>query len=217
MANARNAHDAARRSRELVWDTKSVLRESCPLQPGWAYQGSIRTAEALVLFAALAEQAKQGKAPQPQPQSARAEGNNVVITYEDGTEEVRSGGSRSCRNNNPGNLRPGLFANKQGAIGAAGGFAVFPNEHTGQSALIALLRSPSYRNLTVSEALARFAPPQENDTASYQRFVQKITGINGQTRINTLRNPQMHALVTAIRRIEGWIPGTLSYRRLTAQ
>jgi RHS repeat-associated protein len=136
------------------------------------------------------------------PQSAPGgRHNTVIITYSDGTQEVRSGGSRSWRNNNPGNIRRG--ADLQGEIGAAGGFAVFTNEDAGQSAIVELLGRPQYQRLTVSEALARWAPPNENDTAGYQRWVQNVTGIDGQTRMNTLNDGQLRSISNAIRGIEG--------------
>ena len=43
-----------------------------------------------------------------------------------GHETLRSGGSRSWRNNNPGNIRRGDFAINVGAIGDDGAFAFFP-------------------------------------------------------------------------------------------
>jgi hypothetical protein len=146
------------------------------------------------------------------PQSARGgPGYSVIITYSDGTEEVRSAGSRSWRNNNPGNIRRG--ADLQGEIGAAGGFTVFENENAGQSAIGELLLRPTYQRLTVSQAIARWAPPNENDTANYQRWVQSVTGIDGQTRISTLNDGQLRSMGNAIRNIEGWDPGTVTYRR----
>jgi hypothetical protein len=106
----------------------------------------------------------QRSANTPAPRSVREEGNNVVIVYSDGIQEVRSGGSRSWRNNNPGNIRPGDFTMNHGAIGEAGRFAVFPNEGDGQAALESLLRTQPYQSRTVSEAIARYAPPGENLT-----------------------------------------------------
>ncbi len=159
------------------------------------------------------QQQHQAQQQQVVPVSARAEANNVIITYSDGRQEVRTGGSRSWRNNNPGNLIPGDFANRQGAIGQAGGIAVFPNEAVGQRAQVALLLSPRYRDVTLDQAIARWAPPPRNPTAAYQAYVRNATGISGQTRINTLNDNQINSVANAIRTFEGWRTGTVIYRR----
>jgi RHS repeat-associated protein len=159
------------------------------------------------------QEGQQQPQPARRPVSARSEGNNVIIVYSDGTEEVRSGGTRSWRNNNPGNLRAGDFANEHGAIGNAGGFAVFPDEATGQAALTARLSTPPYTNLTLDEAIERYAPPNENDTRRYQGFVRQRTGLAGDVRLGTLNNNQRTALANAIRTLEGWRAGNVTIRR----
>ena len=65
------------------------------------------------------------------PTHATAQHYNVVYYLSNGDEVVRSGGTRAWRNNNPGCIRPGSIADAYGAIGSAGGFAVFPDEQTG--------------------------------------------------------------------------------------
>ncbi len=142
---------------------------------------------------------------------ARGRGNSVVITYSDSTEEVRTGGSRAWRNNNPGNIRNG--GRLTGEIGAAGGFAVFESETAGQNAIVQLLQRPAYQAQTVSGAIARWAPPNENNTANYQNWVQDITGIPGNTQMSTLNAAQLANMANAIRGIEGWTQGRVSYTR----
>ncbi len=83
--------------------------------------------------------------------SARPSSKNpswVVYIADDGSKTIRSCGSRSWRNNNPGNLRYTWFARDHRAIGTAGGFAVFPDYPTGRAALSALLHGTSYFNLS---------------------------------------------------------------------
>ena len=153
-----------------------------------------------------------GRAANAVPQSARAGPHNtVIVTYSDGTEDVRSGGSRSWRNNNPGNIRNG--AQLQGEIGAAAHFAVFNDEAAGQAGIVELLGRAGYQALTVAGAIARWAPPNENDTASYQQWVQNVTGMNGQTQMNTLNVAQLQSMANAIRGIEGWTPGMVTFQR----
>jgi hypothetical protein len=140
--------------------------------------------------------------------------NGVVLNYTDGTREIRQGGSRSWRNDNPGNIRPG---NLQGEIGSAGGFAVFNRESAGQSAIVELLSRPAYQALTVFGAINRWAPPVENDTAAYQARVQNLTGLDGQTQMSTLTGGQLQSVANAIRNVEGWTPGRRTCWRQRAQ
>ena len=51
----------------------------------------------------------------------------ITLHHADGSTETRTGGSRAWRNNNPGNLRPGDFSTRHGAIGDNNHFAVFPD------------------------------------------------------------------------------------------
>lgn len=102
--------------------------------------------------------------PKDKPMAIAESPLQVNIYFPNGSSLRKINGSRAWRNNNPGNLRAGTFTNAHGAIGSAGGFAVFPNETIGQQASIALLRTPSYAKLTVDQAIARRSPATENDT-----------------------------------------------------
>ncbi len=133
----------------------------------------------------------------------------VEINHPDGIVETRIGGSRSWRNNNPANLRSGKFTNKHGAIGDAGGFAVFPNEIVGDMASISLLKSRTYSNLSINDAIARRSPPNENDTTNLQNTINLITGVNGDKIIKELNDDELSKLAEAIKRTEGWIPGNV--------
>lgn len=144
--------------------------------------------------------------------SARAEKRDVVITYDDGTEDVRSGGTRAWRNNNPGNLRNSKFSQAHGSLGEAGGFAVFPDEVTGFDALLALLRTDTYQKLSIEDAIKRYAPPSENDTAAYERNIRRLTGLDTTKTLNTLSAGELEKVARAIRTIEGWSAGTVTTR-----
>ena len=100
----------------------------------------------------------------------------TVITKNDGSEIKRTGGSKSWRNNNPGNIRGGNFAKSHGAIGIdSTGYAVFPTKSVGEAARADLLfgENSKYKNLTVSKAIERYAPPSENPTRAYQDAILK--------------------------------------------
>ncbi len=141
--------------------------------------------------------------------SAAALGRDVVYTTADGRRVRRTGGTRAWRNLNPGNIRYSEFSRNAGAIGQAGGFAVFPDEETGTRAISSLLRGQSYNNLTIARAITRYAPPSENNTAAYHRRIQQITGLNINRRISDLSDGELSHVVDAIRAIEGWEAGRI--------
>lgn len=141
------------------------------------------------------------------PVNAIAHKYDVVYTHADGNQLRRSGGTRAWRNNNPGCLRYSDFTVTQGAIGQAGGFAVFPDENTGMQAICALLKSNKYINLTISQAIFKYAPPHENDTNSYKMNLRKITGMPTTTKLSDLNEEQIMLVASAIKTVEGWKPG----------
>jgi hypothetical protein len=121
-----------------------------------------------------------------------------AIAREEGFYEPHS---RSGRNNNPGDVNWGAFAQKHGAnrieiippgYNEAARFAYFPDEATGFAAMKALLEVPGqfeklpngqihllegYAGATVSQCLYRYAPPADaNDTSSYVKNVCEWVG-----------------------------------------
>jgi len=147
----------------------------------------------------------------PIPISARASGPDVRVQNLNGTVDVRSGGSRSWRNNNPGNIRSGGFAARQGAIGQAGGFAVFPSERAGKGAVVGLLNTPGYQSQTLNGAIARWAPSSDNNnTAAYQDDVQRQTGLPGSASMSALSQDELGGVAEAIKGHEGWRGGTVT-------
>ena len=145
--------------------------------------------------------------PSRRPARARAASNDVIYTNADGTTYRHTGGSRAWRNTNPGNIRYSEFSRRMGAIGEAGGFAVFPDEETGMRAITTLLRSDSYNRLTVAGAISRYAPPTENNTAAYHRQIEKLTGLSINRRMSDLTDAELARVAGAIRQIEGWKVG----------
>ncbi|MEN5116924.1 TIGR02594 family protein [Luteimonas sp. TWI662] len=139
---------------------------------------------------------------------ARAQGRDTVITHADGSVETRSGGTLAWRNHNPGNIRAGDFANAHGALGTGpGGFAVFPDRATGERAIGALLQGASYRDLSINNAIHRYAPPVENDTNAYQRTIERLTGLDSGRSIASLSAAELARVVGAIQVVEGWQEG----------
>jgi hypothetical protein len=149
------------------------------------------------------------------------ERREVVFTRIDGSQFRKIGhsdsrnASASWMYNNPGNIEWGDFARRHGALaeGVRGnrqrGFAIFPDEETGTRAMMALLRTSRYQELTVNGAINRWAPPFENDTIAYQRFVEQQMGVSGNTPMAILTDAQLQRMTEAMRVKEGWIPGRI--------
>lgn len=134
-------------------------------------------------------------------------GNDIIYTDANGNKTKRSGGTRAWRNNNPGNIIAGKWANSHGAIGKGGRFAVFASEAAGMNAIAALLKTSRYAVQTVAGAISTYAPPFENDTAAYHRRLEQLTGIPINTPMSQLTEDQLKRVTFAIREIEGWKPG----------
>jgi hypothetical protein len=96
--------------------------------------------------------------------------------------------SRPRRNNNPGDIEFGRFAQAHGATHSDGRFAVFPTAEAGFSAMRALLTGPAYRGLTVAQAIAKYAPSNENNVQSYVENVCAWSGCKPQEIIDPLLN-----------------------------
>jgi hypothetical protein len=146
--------------------------------------------------------------------SAGQQGRSVVLTYPDGTTEIRSGGSVAWRTNNPGNLVQGPFARSHGSIGQyrnlGHNIAVFPSEAAGQGALESRLTTPPFSRWTLNRAISVYAPPSVNPTARYQAFVAGRLGVSGSTTLGSLSPSQISTLAGAIRGFEGWTPGRVA-------
>ena len=119
-------------------------------------------------------------------------------------------GSRSWRNNNPGNLKFGPYAEKMGATGKDdAGFAKFPSYDAGRKAQENLLfNSDAYKNLSIRDAIAKWAPGSDgNDPAGYAAQMAKATGTSADTKLSDLTPEQRGKFLDAQQRKEGWIPG----------
>ena len=139
---------------------------------------------------------------------ASARGATVTIPRGDGTVEIRQGGTRAWRNNNPGNIEAGDFADRLGVIGSDGRFAIFPDEATGDAALRVHFNQSAYSSLTVDAAVAKRTPPRDpgNNTAHTQELVRAISGLSGDAVIGKLTPEEKQKFYNAIERTEGWKP-----------
>jgi hypothetical protein len=87
----------------------------------------------------------------------------------------------SIKNNNPGNLR---MAGQPGAQEGLEGFASFSTPGQGLNALTRqIVLDTQTRGLTLGEFITKYAPPSENDTEGYIRFMEQKTGISRDRRV----------------------------------
>lgn len=101
--------------------------------------------------------------------------------------------SRPRRNNNPGDIEWGKFAQAHRAdsvetpIGSEPArFAHFPDATTGFQAMKALLQTPAYAGLSVASAIYKWAPPSENNSAQYVANVCRWAGCSPTDIIDSL-------------------------------
>lgn len=129
----------------------------------------------------------------------------VKYIYPDGSVEIRQGGTLPWRNKNPGALE-----SSKTAIGKANRFAVFASEEEGLAAIKVLLLGNNYRDLSLKDAVFKYAPPHENDTKKYQNDLKKLTGIDINRKLCDLTDEEMERVVKTIKQLEGWCVGRIT-------
>lgn len=81
---------------------------------------------------------------------------------------------RAVKNNNPLNIRYNDSNKWQGQVANNNGFCVFSTPEWGWRAAMKLANSHIRRgHNTIEKLITKWAPPSENDTAGYIRFVQR--------------------------------------------
>ncbi len=93
---------------------------------------------------------------------------------------------RGIRNNNPGNIKDGPFAQSMpGYSGSDGTFARFVTPDAGAKAMDSLLSTYGNKGInTVSGVVNRWAPPSENNSTVYAATVAKQLGVDPNAPIN---------------------------------
>lgn len=141
------------------------------------------------------------------------EKNSVVYYDENGNKLIRywkrypdepddKVSTRSWRNNNPGNLRIGPFARRNGSIGEAGlppgskpsdpKFAVFPDYETGRKAQAKRLKEGDlYIDLTLEDLPKRYVgvklkDPDTKEVIDYRNAIRKFTKFDMKRTIRSL-------------------------------
>ena len=130
---------------------------------------------------------------------------NVPKPTDDFESRRNDASPRNVRNNNPGNIRKSKDA-WQGKTGNDGEFVTFDTPQNGVRALTKLLYNyqKKYNLNTITGIITRWAPPSENDTASYIALVASKTGIGADEEINLKANATLtKKFVKAIIQKEG--------------
>lgn len=137
-------------------------------------------------------------------------------------ETVKREGSWNWRNNNPGNIEYGDYALRNGAIPFDHGtskaqkpeerFAVFPTYEIGRKAKENLIfEGKNYKDLTIDQAIARYAPPSENNTAAYQQAVKSALNLPIEKlqslKMKDLTQEQRSLVLSAMEKQEGYGSG----------
>lgn len=123
-------------------------------------------------------------------------------------KHVRREGTRAWRNNNPGNIEAGDYANSLGAVGSDGRFAVFPSYDAGRKAKEKLLfEGKNYKDKTLKEAIYRYAPPSENNSEMYAQKVAAAAGVDINTPVSNFTPAQRQKALTAMEQVEGFRVG----------
>ncbi|MBZ9996590.1 tape measure protein [Mesorhizobium sp. BH1-1-4] len=118
-------------------------------------------------------------------------------------------GTFAWRNNNPGNIEAGKYtASQPGYLPGGGRFAAFDTLEHGRAARENLLfNSPGYKNKTLEQAIAKYAPPFENNTKSYTDQLAAAAGVSKNTIMSTMTEQQRRALMMKQEAVEGFRAG----------
>ena len=121
--------------------------------------------------------------------------------------------SRGLKNNNPGNIR----RSKTRYVGeispsADAEFKQFESVAYGYRAMFVLLDSyrRRYSLSTIRQMINRYAPPSENFTEGYVRYVVTQTGIAPDESLDTLSPHDMVPFVAAISKVENGVAARMA-------
>ena len=113
--------------------------------------------------------------------------------------------SRGLRNCNPGNIRQSR-SNFKGEVRPSrdSAFKQFESMAYGYRAMFVLLNSyhKRYGLTTIREMISRWAPPSENFTEGYIRFVSERSGISADAQVDSRSERDMVPIVAAMSEIE---------------
>lgn len=120
--------------------------------------------------------------------------------------------SRGLNNRNPGNIRKSK-TRYQGEVVPSHdkAFKQFQSMAWGYRAMFVLLDSYRLKGYsTIRQIITRYAPPIENHTENYIRWVCEWSGIGADTPLNPQHSEVMIPIVAAMSRVENGIPAVLA-------
>lgn len=122
--------------------------------------------------------------------------------------ETRVGGTRSWRNNNPGNLQGSdLKIGQEKLPKEKEAFAIFPSMEVGDQARQHLIGG-HYRNDSIRDMIRTYAPEGENNVPAYLTAVKRA-GLDPEKRISDLTPEELERLYAAMREHEGMGKGKI--------
>ena len=121
--------------------------------------------------------------------------------------------SRGLRNCNPGNIRQSR-SNFKGEVRPSrdSAFKQFESMAYGYRAMFVLLNSyhKRYGLTTIREMISRWAPPSENFTEGYIRFVSERSGIAADAEVDSRSERDMVPIVAAMSEIENGVKAAMN-------
>ena len=128
--------------------------------------------------------------------------------YKDGSYLTKENGTVAWRNNNEGNLRPGSLSSSRIGVDKKN-FAVFATPEDGRNAKKYLLfSSSSYKDLTLKDAIKKYAPASDNNNPdSYANFIMR----NGKVENKAMRkytSDEQERIMSSMKIQEGYKAGT---------
>lgn len=121
--------------------------------------------------------------------------------------------SRGLRNCNPGNIRQSR-SNFKGEVRPSrdSAFKQFESMAYGYRAMFVLLNSyhKRYGLTTIREMISRWAPPTENFTEGYIRFVSERSGIAADVEVDSRSERDMVPIVAAMSEIENGVKAAMN-------
>ena len=128
--------------------------------------------------------------------------------YKDGSYLTKENGTVAWRNNNEGNLRPGALSSSRIGVDKKN-FAVFATPEDGHNAKKYLLfSSSSYKDLTLKDAIKKYAPASDNNNPdSYANFIMRNGKVENKVMCKYTTDEQ-DRIMSAMKIQEGYKAGT---------
>ena len=128
--------------------------------------------------------------------------------YKDGSYLTKENGTVAWRNNNEGNLRPGSLSSSRIGVDKKN-FAVFATPEDGHNAKKYLLfSSSSYKDLTLKDAIKKYAPASDNNNPdSYANFIMRNGKVENKAMCKYSSDEQ-ERIMSSMKIQEGYKAGT---------